>query len=200
MEPSRISSHPTKVYRLRADANRYQGLVLEEGDWDFLWDKFDGNAIADTWRPLMVRVFRDDGRSGGAPSDFPSLAAAIPVFSPRAIESLGDMLAGSGEILALHCPEGTYVAFNVTRVVDALDEMRSELKRFDDGRIMRIVRHEFHQDSVADVDIFKLPQMPKSAVYVSDRFVERIREAHLVGFKPELVWIGHGRAAESERP
>ena len=56
----------------------------------------------------------------------------LPVLSPHAVEVLADLLEGRGEILPLRAEgDGDVYGFDVTRMSDALDEDRSEIKRFD---------------------------------------------------------------------
>ncbi len=65
-------------------------------------------------------------------------------MSLRAAEVLQPILEGNGELLPLDCEEGDYFIFNVTRVVDALDESDSDLVKFPDGkRIMEVKRFVF---------------------------------------------------------
>jgi hypothetical protein len=181
-----------KVYMLKPDPDRYQALaLLREEEWDRLLDWFTGEPIGPSWLSPAVSVLRekpsDDRLLVG---DFPSLGGVIPVFSGRAVEALGELLRASGEILPLSCAGGTYLAYNVTRVVNALDVERSEVKRFAEGGIMRIIRHEFRPDRLADEVVFKLPDVRKSAVYVTDEFVERVKNADLTGFQFPPVWAG----------
>jgi hypothetical protein len=150
------------VFMLGADANCYENLVLErEQDYEKLLDTFDGTPMSASWRPLRVKVLLDKDHKGRLPSDFPSLDGTIPVFSKRGVEALRDLLEPNGEILPIDCAQGTYFAFNVTRVVDALDVERSELELFDDGEIMNVARYELKAEKLNDAAIFKLPQVAK---------------------------------------
>jgi len=90
---------------------------------------------------------------------------------------MGDRLRSYGEFLPVICDDAEIVLYNPTRVIDALDERRSVLSRFQSGRIMMIDKHVFHADKIADVDVFKLP-MRASATYVSQRFAD--------------IWASHG--------
>ncbi len=186
------------IYMLGADANRYENLMLErEEDYDKVLDKFDGAPMRASWRPLRVRVLLDEDHKGRPPSDFPSLDGTIPVFSGRGVEALRDLLEPNGEILPLDCAEGVYYAFNVTRVVDALDVERSELKLFDDGEIMNVAQYELRAQKLDAVPIFKLPQVARMYSFVTDEFVSRTTAAGLTGFDYREIWsapsgIGEG--------
>ena len=180
----------TSVYILDRDPDRFQSLtVTREENLDLFIDGFDGRPMADGWSALEVAVLIEEPRDAELPaSDFPWLVGSPPVFSARAAEALADLLKGRGELLPLAFEEGEYYAFNVTRLSNALDEERSEFEYYPDGGIMEIVRHTFLPERLVGETIFKLPQ---SGVYeyVTDPFVERVREAGLTGFLfDRIIW------------
>ena len=139
-------------------------------------------------------MVRDEEHKDRPPSDFPSLIPFIPVFSQRAVDALRELLESHGELLSadcLNCTHTGYLIFNVTRVVDALDMERSEFQRFQSsGRIMQIIHHEFNGHRLQGVHIFKVPQLHRSDVYVTDTFVRRVQDAGLSGFTFRPVWSG----------
>ena len=177
------------VYILDADGNRYQNLVFtSDKDWTIL-RQFDGRSLLSYWTAPTVEVFRDDEFNRNLPpSDFPSLAPDVPVFSQRAVNALQELLRENGEILPLSCSEGEYYAFNVTTSVDALDESKSVVKRFkSSGRIMRILKYVFFGDRLSDATIFKIPQS-RGNIFVTNRFRKIILDNQLLGFKFVNVW------------
>lgn len=176
------------VFELKADANNYEVLVLADDQvWDMILDRL-GGPMSPTWNTPEVKILRDEEHENRPRGDFASLGGVLPVFSRRAVEALRDVLDASGEILPLACTEGEYFAYNALKVVDALDEGRSALKRFKDGGVMRVVHHEFLPEKLHGVSIFKIPQTVRSRPYVTDDFVGRVREAGLVGFNFVPVW------------
>ena len=177
------------VYILKADPNEFQVLVADDkATWREVLFCFDGRTLSSKWTPPTLRIYAGDIADGKPAGDFPNLISFIPVFSKRALNVLGDLLADSGEILPLLCSEGSYYAFNVTRMIDALDETTS-FERFESsGRVCGILQHQFNADKVEGLVIFKMPYMHKSDVYVTDRFVDRVREANLQGFRFSEVW------------
>lgn len=77
--------------------------------------------------------------------------------------------------------------FNATTVPDALDNEKSSIVYFDDGGILDIERYVFKKEIVETAEIFKLPG-GASAVYVSDSFVAKVRDAGLRGVSFAPVW------------
>ena len=143
---------------------------------------FGGLSMTSVWTPLGVRFSREAPYGSGAPaSDFPHLEG-ISVFSARAVDALADLLAGRCELLPLDCDEGEYYALNVTRLVDALDEERSELVYFSSGRLMGVDRFAFRPDKLVGETIFKLRQKPRWHEFVTGVFRGRVESAGLTGF------------------
>lgn len=115
------------------------------------------------------------------------MAFHVPVFNARAADLLRPLLIDNGELLPLLCDEGSYFAYNVTTVLDALDLEKSSIIRFASGRIMDITRHEFLQAKVTH-SIFKIPQVPWMEVFVTDEFRDAVSQHRLTGFTFKLVW------------
>jgi hypothetical protein len=110
------------------------------------------------------------------------------VFSLKAVNALADFLKPNGEPLPIICDEERYFVYNVTRIIDALDEENCELKLFDSGRIMDILRFSFFPEKIGDTTVFKVLQCILTDVFVTEPFVKKVEEAKLKGFKFRLVW------------
>lgn len=175
----------------------YEPLVAEgyewvnccdDADYEIFWS-FDGSPRTPGWRPVKVRRVRADERQAFNPSDFPWLGAHALVMRRKPVEALHEILKASGEILPLATDDGTELfVLNVTRVLDAIDEQRSEILRFPgSGRIMRIKSVAFLAPIVRGADIFRLPHRA-SSTYVSDRFVKAVQDAGLEGLEFKQVW------------
>ncbi len=119
-------------------------------------------------------------------NDYPGLGL-FPAFSARAVDALRGILEPNGELLPFESKLGTYYAYNITTVVDVLDETRTEAARFDDGRIFHIERYAFRANALADLTVFRLTQQPSGA-YVTEAFVRQVSEHGLKGFEFVLVW------------
>jgi hypothetical protein len=167
----------------------YRPMVAEGFEWvnavrpaDYeVFLSFDGKPRASTWEPLPFRRVRPDARSKFLPSDFPWLGGHALVMRRSAVDALRDLLDANGEVLPLSTTDGVELFVLNARVVDALDEARSSLRRFpSSGRIMSIDKPVFVPSAIEGRDLFRLPHraMP---TYVSERFVERVREAGLKG-------------------
>jgi len=163
-----------------------------KGDDFFTLDAaLDGTPRGDTWRSPQMKIIRMDRRKKLKVSDSPWLGTSTTlIFRPRVVAAIGPLLREYGELLPLVCEEPDLVIYNVTRVIDGLDEQASTLSRFSDGRILRVSRYVFRPEIVAGVDIFKISNERPSPTFVSDRFVEAWTSAGLRGLDFPLVWSG----------
>jgi hypothetical protein len=179
------------VFRLKADANRYQNLCLKsEEDWDLLDGEFCGTQFNKRFTRLAVKILKKSPRGKKLlKGDFPSMAAHLAVFSATAATALGPILQGNGELIPIPCEGQNLVGFNVLKIVDALDLDHSKLQLFPStGRIMRVIDYEFYSEKMGELTIFKIPQTIRSEILVTDRFVEVAEANKLRGFKFDELW------------
>lgn len=110
------------------------------------------------------------------------------MFSERAVTVLGESLQRNGELLPVVYSRRPYFAFNVTTVVDALDVEHSRVNRFSSGRVMSIDQFAFKPECVRQRTIFKIPELLRAFVFVTDELVNQVRGAELDGFDFREVW------------
>lgn len=170
-------------------ADLYEGVACVDEADHLIFSTFDGTPRAPNWRPVLMERYASDIDGGNKPSDFPWMGCLPLIMRRRAVFALRDMLEAGGEILPLATNDGVDLfVLNVTRVIDALDEERSDLTRFpDSNKIMAVWAPAFHEPMIRGVDFFKLP-MRSSCLLVGDYFVERVREAGLEGLDFTPVW------------
>lgn len=153
------------------------------------------------WHPPGMEILRehDDGMLRQY-SDFPWLGEHVLILRARALKLLRPTLEPYGEFLPLRADEPISL-FNVTTVIDALDEERSKIVRFDDGGIMVIESLVLRADAIGGTEIFKLPERADgvrlSDIYLQETIVRRIGELGLKGIAFNLAWsdqpVGQGR-------
>ena len=162
---------------------------VDPDDFETITDQINGQPRQKTWTPIaMTLIHEDEGRTL-LPSDAPWLGSWALIFRPSAILALGALLREYGELLPLQCSEAKLSIFNPTQVVDALDEERSSVSRFDDGRLMRIKRYELRPDAIRGVEIFKIPNRRVSRTFVGQQFVDLWNQAGLKGLTFEQVKV-----------
>jgi uncharacterized protein DUF1629 len=176
------------MFELKTDPNRFCNFALvnpREDSW--IWTGFDGRPLAPAWTPVrMTAADEDDDRA--ELGDY-ALLGTVPVFSATAVEVLLDLLRPNAELLPVRYARREYMACNVSRFIDALDEGMSSIRRFSSGGVMSISKYVFKEQLLGDAPIFKIPQLRLGYVFVSDVFLSRVQENKLTGFYFRPTWI-----------
>lgn len=168
----------------------YQWVVLvEEADFE-LFRSLGGSGRAGSWAPIPVRLIEKD--EFGRPlleSDFPWLGSHTLVLGKRAVEAIGPRLADDGELLPLACDAAPLWALNAWYLLDALDEERSNIVRFAaTGGVMTVESYAFRPDVVDDFQLFTIPQLRRSQLFVGQRLVDWVGASSLRGLGFRELW------------
>ena len=176
------------VYRLYSNCkNEYRSLKMVVGNVGEFLRRFDGTPMKRPWTDVLIGWDPETNRF--PKGDYPHLVLSLPVFSSRAVDALGDLLEGNGEILPTTCEGEQIFFFNATKVIDALDESNSEVIRYHGStEVMRVETCAFFKEKLTGAVIFKIPQFPVGPVFVTDPFVERVKSTGLKGFWFPRVW------------
>lgn len=135
----------------------------------------DGRDLKAGWTALQVRPFDEKGGSKKPIADISGMVG-LPLFSAHAYDATRGVLEKCGQFLPFRCGRETLWGFNVTKIVDCLDEEKSTVTRFRTGRVMDISRYTF-KPMIADlgVCVFGIPQLGGSRYYATEgmkRFFE----------------------------
>ncbi|MBX3415939.1 MAG: hypothetical protein KF708_24875 [Pirellulales bacterium] len=141
--------------------------------------------LAPTWQPVEVVESPQGKEEGLLLGDVTGVYTTVPAFNECAVDALGDLLRAHGELLPLIHPERKYYAYNVTSIVDALDEEASEVMYGQShDYFLMIHQHVFRPEALEGACIFRLPKMLRNAwPYVTEDFRQRVLDAELTGFK-----------------
>lgn len=184
------------VFDLATD-DRYLWLNMTVHDDFDLLHSMEGKSICDIWRTPRVHPIKEKGFPDRPIGDFSTIGGVTPVFSERAAIALHEILEPHGELLPLIAKEGTYFAFNVTTVIDALDEEHSTLVRFPSShKVMHVYQYSFHPERLCGATIFKIPQNLRSRVFVTEAFVDAVSRTNLVGFRFPRLWSDEETVAD----
>lgn len=167
------------IYRF-AVAGDQEWILPDDDDHFEMFFAMDGSVIAN-WHPPAMKIYGEEKTY----SDFPWHGEHAPFLRAPAVEALKPILQKHGQLLPIRGADAWF--FNATIVLDALDEERSKIVRFDDGSILDIEHHVFNADIIGTVDMFKRPGRA-SPVYVTGRFVEQVRSAELRGVAFRELW------------
>lgn len=192
----RSTLHPEealKIYEPRVRPNFEWVLPVRDADNEVLWS-LNGISRRATWKAMpMARLLVDDEGEPRAQADLPWLGSDVLVLHERAAGLLAPVLKRHGELLPLSCPDADLWLFNVLTVADALDEEASEIVRFDNGDILNVERYAFRADKAAGLALFKVPQLLRGPLFVSEEFVSAVEAAGLTGPEFTELWSSDAR-------
>jgi len=177
-----------RVYRIVPLDGHELVQPVDTKDYAVLTDLIDGTERSATWSPIGVRLIRKDGEEPLLRSDSPWLSPGTLVLRDGAVAHLAEQTADNAELLPLDCVDGDFWLVNVTTVLDALDTSASSLVRFGDGRVITVRHFAFLEERLDEAQMFKIPDMKVSDIFVGDAFVDAWRAASLEGIGFETVW------------
>ena len=154
-----------------------------------------GQSYEGHWVPLPVWPLKKPRKRRTEPlCDLSSVAAmsSLPVLSARARQCFEPILEPYAQWLPLAFDDEPRWLLNSLRVIEALDEPRSQITRFDDGRVSGIETYAFVESQVADEWLFKVATFPY-LVLVTDRFRDLVMRSGLTGFHFQPVWDSEHR-------
>lgn len=165
-----------------------EGTQLFQSDFpdgmDFFIDQINGVSRAKTWVPQSIKiVFKGDkgGQRVKSDASFLNLCANAIVLRAEGAERIGSFLRQHGELLPLACKEDKLFVFNPTQIVDALDEKKSDIWRFGDGRLISVRKYVFRSAALAGADLFKIPNLRLSPVFFSEAAMNRWVDSGISG-------------------
>lgn len=181
-----------KIFVLREDVDTFQRLLPQgEAVWETDLLTFDCRPKKD-WAPPEVYIRNPKLKRG----NFFFLTVGALVFDDVARDALAPLLEASGEVLPLPCGEETLFLLNVLDCVDALDEARTKWKQNQhSGKRTGIEIHEFYDNRIPEVPLFKIPQTSRADIYTccgmkdpGDEFKPAYEAAGLTGLIFDYVW------------
>ncbi|WP_143549310.1 imm11 family protein [Rhodopirellula bahusiensis] len=181
------------------DDPRFEAIDFDQADSLFgggtLDDDFNsGLGVKLSWSPKSFSNAWVPPVVAGALRPFVDLtrvAIRHPVYSPRAVEVLGDLLLRSGELLPVKTVAGTYYIFNIHHISDALDRQHSKISFPAPGSSKEtafgIDYHVFNPNRLDGHAIFRVRECPQR-VYVTEEYKSQVESASLNGFCFNKVW------------
>jgi hypothetical protein len=170
------------LYGYFPNANKFTSLecthasILDERDRiDSLCGR--GRSVGAGWKPLSVRPRHRTKPLG----DFPLLWFGEPIFSERALETLSPLLGDAIEPLPMEIAGKVFYLINILDSVDCLDLEQSKVTINPVSKGISSVQHYVFREDLADHHLFLIPQLRKTAVFVSAGFREKAESTGLVG-------------------
>lgn len=188
-----------KIYKVKVDLNKYYSLVPSDRE---LWKKhrdnlFKGSRMLDEWDVSNFYVNDPINRKKG---NFFYIHSGAFAFDQRVLddESLGSILRTSGEILEgfLEDTKELIYILNIPNVYNCLDRENTERRTALGGEItVQIYKYAFYPERIGSNNIFKIPEMPSTAIYALsgrdekiDEFYAQYHKLDFRGLTFEEIW------------
>ncbi len=165
----------------------YEIIHCIDERWE-IFTELDGSSRSKTWKPVRVRRVRPSLREAFRPSDSPYRISHTLIFRRSAIDALRDILDAHGELLPLEDEGGVELFLYNPRPLEALDQERTRGSRDQNGRIELADNHVFIPSVVESVDVFKQADKRGGGIFLSERFIQRWKQAKLKGLDFILAW------------
>lgn len=157
--------------------------------WDFEYMRsFDGRSKATGWKKAKMDLLAKGSKS--ARSDFSIISGMTSyAISSRAHNALAVPLESSAEFLPLEFKDTEIYLMNVLDVADCLNITKCECKYFDGTqKIASITSYSFISDKLMGHIVFRIKELPRQNIFVTDDFIRLYDSANLCGLSFELVW------------
>lgn len=177
------------VYELKSNDD-YDCALFNITFDDMFWPR--GQSLSSNWIKQHFKWFSEISNDNKKyiKGDLVNYKLSAKVLSEKAYKELADLCTGLCEFLPVNSPEGDrYYLLNITNLLNALDEEKSELEKYSDGSIFIIDEYSYYKDLIKDFPVFKLSNYP-SPMLVTDEFVEKVKSSGLTGFEFKKVWEG----------
>ncbi len=172
----------TKIWEIVSNTNAFRSFTFSDTKQLLsIEEKLDqGMFTLSDWFPIRVELFEDElnEEKNKGVSDFMQLPGYT--LNKKAKELYEELVSETVMFLPIITPVGEYWTMNIKHV-NCLDLIKSEFKRFPNGRILRVIKHSFVNEIVRNLLIFRIPEMGGKALYVTEKFKEIYDKNELTG-------------------
>ncbi len=178
-----------KIYYVRGDSDLIHVSYVHSPDLRLLNHVINDGTSLDRGYTVDLEIDLPDDPDDWVAADCPYLSGYGLMLSDKAVSVFGPLLTDAGYLLNTSLPAADhYKIFICERLIDALDQERSDLTRFSSsGRVWWLRRYELRAELLQDMHIFRLKHR-RNKLFVSDHFVRMVQEHELTGFEFTEVW------------
>ncbi len=172
------------IYELSNDVINYTNIsFVDLEDYDDCIDvvrPFIGEKASHRYSHIWKAFYGDDSLKR---PNCPYLGAGYIVIDELAKGLLMPLIGHEVELLPMEVEGQPHYIVNIINVIDCLDKENSEIKYFKSNptKIMRIVKHVFHEKHTMDSYLFKLPSFPD--MFCTQKFKDLVEHNGLTGLR-----------------
>jgi hypothetical protein len=180
------------IFDIYIDLDKFHFVSSDnQKDWERMRSQPQGKPFLDSWLPARYSYTPpDDGdyKPNAIYGDFISIDRKIGLTAAT-VQKVGNLFTRYGELLPLDVNNDLNKVFwfHCTKIVDALDEAKSKINRFADGRIMSIDEYAFSSSQIGENEIFHL-KGTRQGPFCTESFKQKIEAQKLTGLDFILLW------------
>jgi hypothetical protein len=181
------------VFRIECDNTNFHFVYsASQKDGARIIFQPQGQPFHDGWEPsrFIYTAFGDEDYNPKAThGDFVWMGGGDIGFASATAQKVGHLFAPYGELLPLNIDGdlNKIFWFHCTNVLDSLDESKSKVHRFDNGRIMAIDEYAFLANRIGENELFQIAPF-RSSIFCTENFKQKIEAQKLTGLDFILLW------------
>lgn len=186
---------PMKIWRLYHDQDKYAQIApISSFDEDGVATLHDARkSWTSNWKTPDVKEVRFKGTKWVDVNSY----LIMPLCNTKTKKALICLIENSVEWLPVNVQRknkkmeiNEHFILHVTNMVDALDYENSAVRYspYDNQSIIWIDKFSFLEEKISGQHIFKLPEMPKNHVFVSDKFRNLVIDNGIIGWEFIEEW------------
>jgi hypothetical protein len=181
------------IFRIECDNANFHFLGADvQKEWSSMRLQPHGQPFRDSWVPVRYSYCSpddEDYNQNAMHSDFIWMGSSKVGLAVSATRKVSHLFAPYGELLPLNINDDLKKVFwfHCTNVLAALDESKSKVHRFDDGRIMVVDEYASLADRIGDSEVFEV-QGTRNGPFCTEPFKQKIEAQKLTGLDFILLW------------
>jgi hypothetical protein len=181
------------VFYIKCDVNNFHFVYsTNQKDGARIIFHPQGQPFHESWEPsrfIYIAPGDEDYNPKATYGDFVWMGGGDIGLTAATAKKVGHLFTPYGELLLLNINGDLNKVFwfHCTNIVDALDENKSKIHRFADGRIMAIDEYVFLPGRIGDNEIFYV-QGTRQGPFCTERFKQKIEAQKLTGLDFILLW------------
>lgn len=168
-----------KIFELEGDVNGFLQIAYDENVTKLMKRK-EPRGKFEIWGQVKLQTIKGIDKKGTPLGDCPYYGASRLIVSEKLKKLIQTFTSDEIEFLPIEIADKTgYWFMNVLCVIDALNVVKSELKRFDDGGIKYIIQAQYRDGVINGHHIFRLTNY--SGIFITEEMKKYLEDSLVVG-------------------
>jgi hypothetical protein len=168
-----------KIFELEGDVSCFLQIAFDERITALMKRKEPSRKV-EIWGQVRLQTMKGLDKKGTPLGDCPYYGASRLIVSEKLVKLIQTFTTDEIEFLPVEIDGKTgYWFMNVLCVLDALDVVKSEFKRFEDGNIMYVIQAQYNDSVINGHHIFKLTNC--SGIFITENMKKYLEDNLVIG-------------------